>query len=98
MLIKVLGSGCPSCKSLYESVKNVVGDNKDIQIEYVTDITALLEAGIMSSPALVIDDDVVSVGRVPSEDEIKEYINNGGKEEEKEDSSNRDCSCGEGCC
>lgn len=95
MLIKVLGSGCPSCKSLYESVKNVVGDNKDIQVEYITDITALLEAGIMSSPALVIDENVVSVGRVPSEDEIKEYIG-GGKDEKK--SSNGGCSCGEGCC
>lgn len=81
MLIKVLGSGCPSCKTLYESVKSVVGDNKDIKVEYITDITALLEAGIMSSPALVIDDDVVSVGRVPSEEEIKEYID-GNKVEE----------------
>ncbi len=94
MNIKVLGSGCPSCKSLYESVKNVVGDNKDIKVEYITDITALLEAGIMSSPALLIEDKLVCSGRVPSEDEIKEYID-GNKVEEKAPTGG--CSCG-GCC
>ncbi len=95
MLIKVLGSGCPSCKSLYESVKNVVGDNKDIKVEYITDITALLEAGIMSSPALLIEEKVVCSGRVPSEEEIKGYID-GNKIEEKTPTGG--CSCGEGCC
>lgn len=74
MVIKVLGSGCPSCKKLYESVKKVVGDNEEIQVEYITDITALLDAGIMSSPALMIDGKVVFSGRVPSEEEIEEYI------------------------
>lgn len=91
MLIKVLGTGCPSCKALYESVKSVVGNNKDIQVEYITDITALLEAGIMSSPALLIEDKLVCSGRVPSEDEIKEYID-GNKVEEK--SATGGCSCG----
>jgi len=94
MKIKVLGSGCPSCKALYESVKNVVGDNKDIPVEYITDITALLEAGIMSSPALVIEDKVVCSGRVPSEDEIKEYIDGSEKEGKAPQSG---CSCN-GCC
>lgn len=94
MLIKVLGTGCPSCKALYESVKNVVGDNKNIKVEYITDITAMLEAGIMSSPALVVEDEVVSVGRVPSEEEIKGYID-GEKVEEK--ASTGGCSCGGNC-
>ncbi|KUK77151.1 MAG: redox-active disulfide protein 2 [candidate division WS6 bacterium 34_10] len=94
MIIKVLGSGCPSCKKLYESVKHVVGENKEIQVEYITDITALLDAGIMSSPALMIDEKVVCSGRVPSEEEIKEYID-GNKVEEKDPTGG--CSCG-GCC
>lgn len=94
MIIKVLGSGCPSCKKLYESVKNVVDDNKDIEVEYITDITALLEAGIMSSPALMIDQKVVCSGRIPSKEEIEGYIK-GNKDEEKTSSSG--CSCG-GCC
>lgn len=94
MLIKVLGSGCPSCKALYESVKDVVGENKDIKVEYITDINALLEAGIMSSPALLIEDEVVCSGRIPSKEEIKEYID-GNKVEEKAFTSG--CSCG-GCC
>jgi len=95
MVIKVLGSGCPSCKKLYESVKKVVGDNEEIQVEYITEITALLDAGVMSSPALMIDEKVVCSGRVPSEEEIGEYIN-GGKSEDT--SSKKDCNCGDGCC
>jgi small redox-active disulfide protein 2 len=90
MLIKVLGSGCPKCKSLYETVKNVVGEDKEIVVEYVTEITALLEAGVMSSPALMLDGKVVSSGRVPSEEEIKGYIED-GKEEPVQASG---CSCG----
>ena len=74
MTIKVLGSGCPTCKVLHESVLKVVGENSEITVEYITDINALIEAGIMTSPGLVIDDDVVAAGRVPSQEEIREYI------------------------
>jgi small redox-active disulfide protein 2 len=95
MLVKVLGSGCPSCKTLYESVKKVVGENEEIKVEYITEITALLEAGIMSSPALIIDDITVSVGRVPTEDEIGEYIE-ARKNFKKPETSQ--CGCGTGCC
>lgn len=95
MVIKVLGSGCPSCKKLYESVKTVVGENSDIEVEYITDITALLDAGIMSSPALMIDQNVVCSGRVPSEEEIGEYIEG---EKSEDTSSNEGCNCEDGCC
>ncbi len=83
MKIKVLGSGCPTCKTLYESVLEVVEENKDISVEYITDINALIEAGIMTSPALLIDDDVVCAGRLPSQEEIKEYVDERKKQHEK---------------
>ncbi len=94
MHIKVLGSGCPSCKALYESTKKAVEDNKEITVEYITDISALLEAGVMASPALLIDEKIVSVGRVPSEDEIKEYIK---MAEETDKDAPAGCSCGGNC-
>jgi small redox-active disulfide protein 2 len=90
MKIKVLGAGCPSCKQLHENVLKAVGDNKDITVEYITDIEAMLEAGIMSSPALLIDDKTVSSGRILSEEEIKEYI-------EGNTTKAKDCTCEDGC-
>lgn len=75
MLITVLGPGCPSCKQLHERVLNVVKDNKDINVEYITDISVMIEMGLMASPALLIDNKIAFVGRVPSEEEIKEKLN-----------------------
>ena len=94
MEIKVLGSGCKTCKNLYETVLTVVGDSEKITVEYITEMSALLEAGIMGSPALLIDEKVVSVGRVPSSDEINEYIEK--MSNDSEDSS-AGCSCGGTC-
>lgn len=82
MTIKVLGSGCPTCKTLHEMVLKVVEGNGDIEVEYVTDINALIEAGIMTSPALMIDTKVVCAGRLPSEEEIEEYIKQERKDNE----------------
>lgn len=95
MLIKVLGPGCPSCKQLHKNVLEAVEGNKNIQVKYITDIAALLEAGIMSSPALLIEDKLVCCGRVPSVEEIKEYIE-GNKDKENVPSGG--CSCGGNCC
>jgi small redox-active disulfide protein 2 len=81
MVIKVLGSGCPTCKTLHEIVVEAVGD-EDIEVQYVTDIAALIEAGIMTSPALMIDEEVVSAGRLPTKDEIKGFIEERRKESE----------------
>lgn len=73
MVIKVLGSGCPTCKTLHEIVVEAVGE-EDIEVQYVTDIAALIEAGIMTSPALMIDEKVVCAGRLPTKEEVREYI------------------------
>jgi len=94
MEIKVLGPGCPSCKELHENVLKAVGDNKEIKVEYITDINALIEAGIMASPALLIDEIILSVGRVPSEEEIKGYIE---ARKNNDNTISSGCSCG-GCC
>ncbi|KUK50048.1 MAG: Redox-active disulfide protein 2 [Parcubacteria bacterium 33_209] len=95
MKIKVLGSGCPSCKALYETVLGVTKNDKEISVEYITDITALIEAGIMAGPALLIDEKIVSVGRVPSSEEVKEYIDN--CKDMNSESPSSGCSCGGNC-
>ena len=65
MNIKVLGGGCCKCESLLEAVKEAVAENGiKAEIEYITDIQKIMEYGIMSTPALMIDNRVVSMGRV----------------------------------
>lgn len=75
MTIKVLGSGCPSCKRLYENAKeavNTLGGN--IEVKYITDLQEIMASGVMRMPAIVINDNVVSMGRIVTPNEIIEMI------------------------
>ena len=75
MKIKVLGSGCPNCKVLEANTKKAVAEMKiKADIEKVTDIARIMEYGVMSTPALVVDEKVVSYGRVLSSEEIKKLL------------------------
>ncbi len=63
--IKILGTGCKSCHALYENAKKAVSEaSKDIDILYITDISEIMTFGAMSMPAVVINDTVVSMGKV----------------------------------
>ncbi len=74
--IQVLGSGCPTCKKLFELTKQAVSElGIDIEVEYITDIKKIISMGIMSSPALVVDEKVLVSGKVPNLEEIKELLN-----------------------
>lgn len=75
MTIKILGTGCAKCKTLEENVKKAVSESgKFVQIEKVEDIEKIMEYGVMSTPGLVIDEKVVSVGKVLSPQDIKKLI------------------------
>lgn len=63
--IKVLGSGCKSCHALLESTKEAVkAMNLSIEVEYITDMHKIMEYGVMSMPALAVNENVVSMGKV----------------------------------
>ncbi len=65
MNIKVLGGGCCKCENLLEAVKEAVAEKGiKAEIEYITDMSKIMEYGIMSTPALMVDNKVVSMGRV----------------------------------
>ena len=75
MIIKVLGSGCASCKKLEENTRKAVEElGIDATIEKVTDFKLIMGYGVMKTPALVVDEKVKIMGRVPSVDEIKKYL------------------------
>ncbi|MFC1632412.1 thioredoxin family protein [Candidatus Omnitrophota bacterium] len=75
MKIEVLGMGCPKCKMLYDNAKKAV-EEKDIQVkvEKVENIDKITEYGVMMTPALVIDGEVKSSGKVSSVEEIKKWL------------------------
>jgi small redox-active disulfide protein 2 len=75
MEIKILGTGCSKCKTLEELTRKVVKDNGiDATITKVEDIVEIMKFNIMITPALVVNEKVVSKGRLPSVDEIKHFL------------------------
>jgi small redox-active disulfide protein 2 len=75
MEIKILGPGCPKCKTLDKLTREVVEKNGiNATIMKVEDIMEIMKYGVMSTPALVVDEKVVVKGRVPSADEIKQLL------------------------
>lgn len=72
MVIKVLGSGCANCKKLEAHVKEAVEQlGIEATVEKVEDMKAIVAYGVMRTPALVIDEQVKVMGKVPSVEEIK---------------------------
>ena len=75
MKIKILGSGCPNCKVLEANTKKALEELKiKANVEKITDITKIMEYGVMSMPALVVDEKVVSYGKVLSVEEVKKLV------------------------
>ncbi|MBP8708434.1 MAG: TM0996/MTH895 family glutaredoxin-like protein [Caldisericia bacterium] len=71
MKIKVLGVGCANCKLLLERVKEAIRDSGvQAEIEYITNMKEIMKFNVMSMPGLVINDKVVSTGKVLSKEEI----------------------------
>lgn len=71
MEIKVLGTGCAKCVKLYDNVKAALASaGVQADVEKVTDLTAIMGYGVMSTPALVVDGKVVSAGKLLSVAEI----------------------------
>ena len=73
--VKVLGSGCARCSALEEAAREALAElGMDTAIVHVTDFAQIAADGVMATPALVIDEKVVSCGRVLKKDEVKAYL------------------------
>jgi len=75
MIVKILGSGCKKCQTLESRVRDLVKLNDiDASVEKVTDLSEIMNYGIMMTPALVIDEKVKSYGIIPKDDQILNWL------------------------
>jgi len=73
--VKILGSGCAKCQSLEAATKEALTEmGRDMAIDHVTDFAQIAAYGVMTTPALVVDEKVVSYGKVLKKDEVKEIL------------------------
>ena len=73
--IKVLGSGCATCKQLESVVREVVSASGiDATVEKVEDIQQIMSYNVLSTPVLVVNEEVKCSGRIPSREEIEGYL------------------------
>ncbi len=74
MEIKILGTGCKKCNNLEKNAIKASKNREDVTVKKVSDLQEIMSYGVMQTPALVIDEKVVSVGKVLSDKEIEELI------------------------
>ena len=73
--IKVLGAGCKACHEQYEYAKEAANKlGLSVEVEYITDMAKIMEYGVMSMPAIVVNEKVVSFGKVLSEKEVTKIL------------------------
>ena len=75
MIIKILGTGCAKCERLEQLTREVVAElGIEASFEHVRDMASIMAYPVMSTPALVIDEEVAVFGRIPSKQEIAGWL------------------------
>ena len=75
MKIEILGTGCPKCETVAKNAQEAVTQlGIQVDVVKVTDITEIAARGVMLTPALVIDGEIKAVGKVPTVEEIKAWL------------------------
>jgi len=91
-IIKILGTGCPKCKTTTALVEEVVKENNiDAQVIKIEDIMEIMEYNVLSTPVVVIDEQITIKGRVPTKTEMLNLLTS-------ENKYNNDTNEGEDCC
>ena len=73
--IKVLGAGCKSCHEQYENAKTAVNNlGFSTEVEYITDMAKIMQYGVMSMPAIVVNEKVVSTGKILKTTEVEKLL------------------------
>ena len=75
MDIKVLGPGCPKCQQTEKIVKEAIGEaGVEASVKKITDIMEIAGYGVFGTPAVVVDGEVKSVGKIPTKNDVKSWI------------------------
>ena len=75
MEIKILGPGCPKCDQVKNLVMEAIKETgAEASVEKITDAMKIASYGVFGTPAIVIDGQVKSVGKIPTKDQIKEWL------------------------
>jgi small redox-active disulfide protein 2 len=75
MEIKILGPGCPKCNQTVQVVKEAVAETGvEANVEKVTDLLEIATYGVLGTPAVVVDAEVKSVGKIPKKEEVKAWL------------------------
>jgi len=78
MKVQILGTGCPKCKALEaNAIKAIEDASLDAVIEKITDIDQIMDMGVMMTPALAVDGEVLSVGKVLNKDQVLALVKGG---------------------
>ncbi|CAE6944094.1 thioredoxin family protein [Vibrio alginolyticus] len=74
-VFKVLGSGCANCVNTANLIEKIAAEQGvEVQVEKVTDMEAIMNYGVMTTPAVVMDDEVVHAGGVPQADKVQSWL------------------------
>ena len=75
MEIKVLGPGCAKCEQTEKVVKEAIAEaGVSVDVEKITDVMKIAGYGVFGTPAVVVDGEVKSVGKIPSKEDIKSWL------------------------
>lgn len=73
--VKVLGTGCPTCQKLYKNVQEVILENNiEAELQKIEDLEKIMSYGIMSVPALIVNEKIKFVGKNPNKNELIKYL------------------------
>jgi small redox-active disulfide protein 2 len=75
MIVRVLGSGCSKCKTLEQRIRQLIAQHQlQVEVEKVTDLQEIMNYGIMMTPGLVINGVVKSVGIIPGDSQLLQWL------------------------
>ena len=75
MIVKILGSGCANCHKLEENTRTALADlGLTAEVEHVTDVGQIAGYGVMRTPGLVVDEEVIVSGRVPTAAQVRHLL------------------------
>lgn len=78
--VKVLGAGCKTCHEQYENAKKAVESmGLSVEVEYITDMKKVMEYGVMSMPAIVVNEKVISMGKLLKPAEVEKLLSESDK-------------------